>query len=417
MLIDVHTEVKELIPCEDIPSLIIKRIEMNNTNYYTPLRTIYISSEIPGDIIKRIEENRNFIFEINRVIYLDKQYNAIKTAFSENIDERIKHQLRVNDTIERKNLIISFSFSEFPDLKLGKNIFGDFLDAIYEYSSIVFVPHVRYSKTLSTATTYSAESYLKYIDKSLRILSERNSKPIFVPLDVDFPVETRNKILGYYAKLGLTNIWIDLKGKTFNKSLSRKIRSIYRVSKEIYGTNAKNLVFYLTNIRKIPREQKNIEKIPPSDFLCFFNYSDFVGASFKGIQRFNKDDNYWERKGFKSEEEYKRYLLRRESSLFESTSYYYVAPEYIKFNNQTFESIKEITLCYINKQSYIASKISNMINGFLTLDEIKTIRKKVLNEYRIANYLKEKDFFKKEGKSLLEELHPIKEKSLFDFEL
>ncbi len=421
--LELHTSVEEIVECEDVPSITIKKVNIGKDYFWTPIRSIYLSTEIQGDIRKSVLKlkTRQTLFEANRVIYTGKQYNSINNAITENDDTKIKNILKVNERIANERFSTVFSFSDFPVRSLGSN-FEELLDAIHSFSTILFVPHVRYSKTARTAIEYDAKPFYRYIDSVVDILKEKNTKSIFVPFDIDYPQKTRAKILMHYAKKGYTNIWVDLKGKSFNKSVIRKIRTFWRVTNKIFGENSRNVIIYLTNIRKVPRIVLNNFKLAPSDFLGVFTYGDFIGAPFKGIMGYSDNHDFWLKKGYPSKEAYERDLLRRGSSIFDSSSYYYIPPERLSFSNTQLEYIREAILRIKPSYRYKAEKASYSASGITTMNEVDQIKREIEREGKILDYMEGKDFFKHDGASLLEELTKLEkikngrnQKGLFDF--
>ncbi len=420
--LELHTSVEEIVECEDIPGITIKKVNIGRDYFWTPIRSVYLSTEIPADIRNSILELKTgqSLFEANRVIHREKQYKAIRTAIAENDDQRIKNILRTNERISSEKFSITFSFSDFPEHRLGRN-FEELLDSIHEFSNILFVPHVRYSKTAKTAIEYDAKSFCKHVDFAVNVLNEKNTKPIFVPFDVDYPQKTRDEILMHYAKRGYTNIWADLKGKSLNKGLIRKIRTFWRVSNKIFGKDSKDVIIYMTNIRKVPRRGLGDIRLAPSDFLGVFTYGDFVGAPFRGIMGYTDDPDFWLKKGYTSEENYYRDLFRRESSIFDNSSYYYIPPERLKFRNRHLEFIRRAILNIPFRYRHKAEKLSYSVSGIITFNEINQIKSEIEREGKIPDYVGNKDFFKNEGASLLEELAKSekvperKDRGLFDF--
>lgn len=379
---------------------------------------IYINSKVPSNIRCKILEfkTKETIFEINRVIYKKKDYKTIKNAIVENDDKKIRNILRINQSIENQNLLISFSFSDFPTKKelIGKNNFEDFLDILHEVSSILFVPHIRYNKSAKTAIEYDSKAFCKYVDQTLNFLNERNTKPIFVPMDIDYKQEIRDNILKHYAKKGYTNIWVDLKGKTLTPILTAKIRSIWKKSNKIFRKKKEDIVIYITNPRKNSREIGR-SGVLPSDILGIFTYGDFIGPPFKGITVYTENKDFWKKKGYSSKEEYKIAVLKRESSIFNPFSYYYSFPEERKFRNILLEDIRENLLEKINSLKNIANKTSYSLNSFVTLKELDRIVKLIKEGKKISDYMEEKEYFKNEGKIIIDKMKRKENKGLFEF--
>ncbi len=417
--VDLHTTVEEVIRCHDFPSVFAKKVNLGKIDLLTPLRSVFLSSEIPESIRKSIleQKSKDTLFEVNRIIYLEKQYASIQNALKENDDDKIRSALKITESMAKENIFSIFSFSTFPH-KVFENYFEELIDAIHSFSKILFVPHVRYGKSAKTAKNYDAKTFCEYVDYAVALFNEKNDKSIFVPLDLDYPSDMRREILSHFAKNGYTNIWVDFKGKGFdNKNTIRKMRILWRSANEIFGDESKNLLIYQTNVRKLPRGVLGEDKMTPSDFLGVFDYGDFVGAPFKGILPPPDDSDYWKRRGYLSEEEYRRDLMKRDTSIFDSATYYYRPQDSIDIRE--LEKFKRLINKIENRRK--AEFASNSVNGLITLNEITVLRSKIINEGEIVDYLRDKEFFTKEGSTLLDELLKSKEqkitksKSLFEF--
>ena len=391
--IELHTSVEETVSCQDLPSIILKRINLGRKEIWTPIRNVFLNSDVPKVVKKEILNIRTkeTIFEANRVIYMDKQYNSIKSALDENDDSKVRSFLRVTEKLAKEGTSTVFSFSDFPQKKFA-NRFEDFLDAIYAFSEILFVPHVRYGRSTKTAIEYDAKSFCRYVDNAVKTFTEKNNKPIFVPFDLDFPANMRDEILSHYAKMGYTNIWVDFKGKGFeNRNTIRKMRTFWRTANKFFDENSKNLVIYQTNLRKLPRGILGENNMAPSDFLGIFGYGDFVGAPFKGIMRYFDDSDYWKKKGYRSKEEFEQDLLKRSTSIFDISAYYYKPHDLVNLENKSVKRIANIIPKLENR--WKAELATNSINGLITLFETSTLKREILDSGRIIDYLEKERTF------------------------
>lgn len=429
MRIELHTEVEEVIPAEDVPGFRVKKIDLGGISIETPVRTIYSGTDIPSRIREKVldlKDKKRTLLEVNRTIYRDRSYDSLTEALEWG-GEGVKKHLKVSDTISKENLAIVLSFSKFPTMALGGN-FEELLDNIHAYSRVVFVPHVRFNRVNSrTSLRYSPSDFIRYVEESLRILADRNSKPIFVPLDINFNKETRNQIIAHYARNGYTNIWIDFKGQAINPSQIARLRGILRTIESAFGPASSEVVVYIANAKKVPRGLTMDVKLPPSDVFGPFVYGDIVGSPWKGIVGFSQEDteSYWEKKGFSSEEEYNLALFKRDASVLDTRTYYYWHPDIVRISDSNLEMLREHMLSLGPNNRDKAEKISNAINGTIHLRDLEVIKKHVESDGLIASYLSEKEFFKEtdEGKGLLQKMVsvPIQEaperktKSLFDF--
>lgn|GEM_PF-1645315 len=427
--IELHTEVDEVIPAEDVPGFRVKKIDLGGIRLETPVRTIYTGTDMPVRIRKEVltlKDKKRTLLEVNRTIYKDRSYKSLTEALEWG-GEDVKKHLRVSDNLSTENLAIVLSFSRFPTIALGGN-FEELLDHIHAYSRVVFVPHVRFNRLNSrTSLPYSPSDFIRYVEKSLRILADRNSKPIFVPLDISFNKDTRDRIITHYAKNGYTNIWIDFKGQAINPSQIARLRGILRTIESAFGSRSSEVIIYIANAKKIPRGLTMDVKLTPSDVLGPFVYGDIVGSPWKGIVGFSQEDteSYWEKKGFSSEEEYNLALFKRDASVLDIGTYYYWHPDVVRISDSSLERLREDMLSLGPGNRNKAEKVSNAINGTIHLRELGIIKKHVESDGLIAPYLSKKKFFKEtnEGKGLLQKIisTPKKEvperrtKSLFDF--
>jgi len=424
--IELHTSVEEVLECDDVQGFLIKRVNLGRMYFWTPFRAIHVSTNIPLKIRGKILSIKRdaVMFEVNRVVYINRSYDALKKALLEGDEDRIKKILWVDERLSKEDLLISLSFSTFPYLKLGRQNFNELLDYIYAYSSILLVPHIRYGDA-KTKVKYSPDEFCRYVDNAMFILRDRNSsKPLFVPFDISYDAATRDRILGYYAKKGYTNIWIDFQARVFSGAMIAKMRILARKINEVFGKQARNVILYLANIRKSSRESQASFKIIPSDFLGAFSYGDIIGSPWKGVafpyQLSEGEKSYWERKGYPNEREYKIAMFKRDCSIFEDNSYYYWHPDRLQIRNNELDEIRKSILQLDLSKKAVAEEASHSLNGFITLNELNQLRKIVEEENRITDYIRRKEFFMEEGTSILEKIRGKREearteKGLFDF--
>ena len=437
--IELHTTVEEVIECEDVSGFLLKKVDLGKISLWTPSRAIYLSTDIPSRIRTKIigVKEKSTLFEVNRIIYRDRSYEAIRTSLRESDEDRIKKLLKVNDSLSKENLSISMSFSDFPNLRIEQHRFEELLDYIHAYSSIVFVPHIRYGEA-KTKVKYAARDFCEYVDRTVKTLCDMNAKPIFVPFDINYDAERRDQIFAHYANMGYTNLWIDFQGKVFSNTMVAKMRTLNRLINRFFGENARNVVMYLSNIKKVSRETQETFKISPSDVIGVFSYGDVVGAPWKGIvipyQQSEEDVAYWERKGYSSEEEYKLAIFKRDCSIFENNSYYYWHPDRIRIRNQQLDEIRKSILQLglsehvterkiLVKAKSVAEAVSYTLSGLMTSIELNRLRRKVEEDRILLDYIEDKEFFKEEGSTILKRLKATKkakvkerkEKEIFDF--
>ena len=52
--IELHTEVEEVIPAEDVPGFRVKKIDLGGIRLETPVRTIYTGTDMPARIRREV---------------------------------------------------------------------------------------------------------------------------------------------------------------------------------------------------------------------------------------------------------------------------------------------------------------------------------------------------------------------------
>ncbi|MDI9394463.1 MAG: hypothetical protein QM426_03160 [Euryarchaeota archaeon] len=213
-----------------------------------------------------------------------------------------------------------FSKMAFNGLDEDSYIF--LLNFIYSNSSaFVLVPDIK------VKSDSFVNIFLKIIDFSVKQLSEWNSKPIFVPLQIDLSEKNLITILSHYKDQGYSNIWIDFFNHPCDSDFSANLRSIKQLlNRYMQGLD---IVLYYSHIKKEIHPHLHDTKVAASDIL-----TQFFGADFIGVKRFgggfnpqgNKSD-YLEiqasKNNFGSVDEYQQALKFHSTRLFSPSTYYY----------------------------------------------------------------------------------------------
>ena len=435
--IELHTDVEILQPFGEIKDHFIKKIRFSSYTVQTPVRTVFLNTSIPKDVRNALlsELKTNTFLESNKVVYNKAQYRSLSRILKEEEDEAIRNFIRVTESYARRYpFVLPVSFSRFPteaptEEGLEWKLYEDFLDIIHSYSFLVFVPSIRYGDG-KTQIKYTAETFCKYVDRSINVLDQRNTKPIFVPIDIQMKKSERDKVLKHYASAGYTNIWIDFGGKELHPTNVSKLRKLYRQIKKFFGPKSKDIVVFLGNLKKAAGEENLIDGkfLPPSDIVGVLTYGDIIGAPWKGLRGKLEESGepYWEKRGFHSEEKYIMYVTQKNSVIFDKKSYFYSFPDIITYENisKTLEDIRLYLIDIIFKMEQVqksdmwifkekAEKISNSLSTMITMQEVNDVRKFVQTGNSLLSYLNGKEFFAKNerGQIILNELQADKKKS------
>jgi hypothetical protein len=211
----------------------------------------------------------------------------------------------------------------FPGL--DENSYICLLDYVHSASkAFVLSPDVRLEKRDDINTT----QYLSFVDQSIKILMDRNNRPIFAPLHIELSKKNIEAILSHYKTQGYTNIWIDFDAKSCHGTYSSRLKTIIHLIDRILGSS--NVTLYFSHIKKeiLPNIQE--DKAAASDILTQFYGADFIGTDREPWRRpmgdWNNDDALRERASkhnFATKEDYVEAQILHKHRIFDPDSYYY----------------------------------------------------------------------------------------------
>jgi len=212
----------------------------------------------------------------------------------------------------------------FPGL--DENSYICLLDYVHSASkAFVLCPDVRLEKRNDITTT----QYLSFVDQSIKVLMDRNNRPIFVPLHIELSKKNLEAILSHYKTQGYTNIWVDFDAKTCHGTYSSRLKTIIHLIDRIMGNS--NATLYFSHIKKeiLPNIQE--DRAAASDILTQFYGADFIGTDREPWRRpqfnWNNDDALREmasKHNFPSKEAYLEAHVLHKHRIFDPDSYYYL---------------------------------------------------------------------------------------------
>lgn len=361
----------------------------------------YLLTDAGGD--ERNSKLTSF-FRINQDLWDNLSFTTLSLVFPRNPYE----QIAITNTTKGQE--ITRYVEAFDDTN-----FTFLLNYIYSRSkACVLVPDI---KMLNNGKPIiSLGKYLDHVDECVRILSQWNKKPIFVPLQLVLPADYVERILDHYAEKKYSNIWINFLAHQCDDSYIANIRAI----RTLINNKMKSLnpVLYYSHIQKEITPNIQSEKVLASDILTQFNGADFIG-----INKSRFDDT----PGFNSAGEkadYKhaldlgitlaQYKLMRsfhKYRLFDPNSYYYY-----NLNSYPRDLPTDIELLRTNEG------VNQTLNGLLLYSEIEQTRQYALEitpknvEKAIRKDLKEKQGIKSKFNKTLKDYIETKQ-GMMDFPL
>ncbi|GEM_PF-811565 len=348
----------------------------------------YLLTEASGN--ERNSKLTSF-FRIDQELWDNLSFTTLSLVFPKNPYEQIAITNKTKGQ-EKTRYIEAFDETSFTFL----------LNYIYSKSkACVLVPDIKLEN--NKLPTMRINEYINHVDECVNILSQWNKKPIFVPLQLDLPVDHVEIILDHYAEKKYSNIWINFLAHQCDDSYIANIRAI----RTRINTKMKSLmpVLYYTHIQKEITPNIQSEKVLASDILTQFNGADFIG-----INKGRYDDS----PGFKSEgekadykhasdlgitlDQYKLMKAFHKNRLFDPNSYYYY-----NLNSYPRDLPTDIDLLRTNES------INQIANGILLYSEIERTRLYALEiapknvEKAIKKDLKEKQGSKSKLKKTLKD--------------
>jgi hypothetical protein len=449
--IDPHISIQKVTPADDHHQYVIK--EYSDFGGFKDVVTPLKAMDMNGltDDTKGFYTTKSPVMLIERSFCVDGagKWNKISEIIEDDLNDTKKFtellKLKPTACKELPNVMafpsIAFSSNPFkerilvwPDKKRGlkgkkrfhvkkypaldKRHFETFLQNLYAYSEgMVFVPDIVMRKVQNvshrvprTAVTCTVDDYLRIVDDFTAILSARNKKPIFWPIQPTSTSKAIDKILNHYKKNGYSNIWIDFTGGEVYHGRLAGLRSILSNLNATFGKNG--YVVYYSHLKKEITSQPTDVTAPASDMLSQFVEADIVGTNRtkRGGPR-DEDDIEKDMKRYGVSERkdlYKKMQLNR-SRIFDPDSYYYFYPA--KHPKHTiFEKLG------ISDTDLLEPEYNKAIDNSMKFQEIENVKRICQEQKKVKPYMKKRKMFI-EKKDVYDQIFekPSQETSLFDF--
>jgi len=292
---------------------------------------------------------------------------------------------------------------------LNKDHFEIFLHNLYSYSrGIILVPDIRFGNIPKLGPRIQPSEYIEAVSFFAEILTYKNNLPIFVPIQPGISNRSIKEIVSFYKKMNYSNIWINFNaGEVYGKNLAG-IRAILRELDKSFGRD--NYFIYYSHMKKELSPSIKDLQVPSSDMLSQFLCGDVIGANREPIRIGNdQKENYFEKRGFSSKEEYTKALKLHKSRVFNPRTYYYhIISE--KYNPSIGQYTSEEL---INNQD-----INSIIDNYVKFREVENLKGLYESGKKIKNHLKEKQMFL-DNDNIFNEIISSQEtrsRSLFDFD-
>lgn len=400
----------------------VKNLELkgNINKIETPFKILDGKSVNQNDL-KTAGITQKMIFEQSRVPYRSDSWKRLNDIITESVENSItefnsffsikndlfNHNFTINSLVLPKNpfkvnkIKYKKEYIEIKPLKMEEYHF--LLDYIHASSSaFVLVPDIRIMKDIITI-----EEYLKLIDESVQILSERNSKPLFVPIQIQLKAKDFDKILNHYKKKRYTNFWINFNSRHIGGSNFARVRRLLRrIDQEIGLTNT---VLYYSHMKKeVNPNIKNTYSMA-SDAISQFMGADFIGVNeippgFPGDNFEVKLNEKISSGEFKDRADYFNARALNRSRIFDPNSYYYTNlekyPYELPFDIKTLKDKNEL---------------NKLINSIIISSEVNRTNEYLKNNNNLRVYLETKRCFNENTQVLSDIIEESRQSGILNF--
>jgi hypothetical protein len=438
---DSHISIEPISTLEK-PDYSLKEIHIESINkkIKTPFKVLS-GSNIDSTVFNTIKQEVPLpILENGRFVYNKKSSLALSqylTTFGS--IERVSHlnsffKIRA-DLWDKSLTTISLTFEKNPfnkeSFKYKEKVFEYQLDWEDSYPVLLDYIHDRSKAFILTPdfrlknSNISIETYIQYIENSLELLSKRNKRPIFAPLQIELGKDNLNAVLSKYSKLGVTNLWINFCAHPCDTAWGGTgiLRTIRNTIDKYYKEN--EVTLYYSHIKKEISPSLRDVFAPASDILTMFNGADIIGVDRDPIKSpprdYNKTLNEIKQEtaikyNFRSVAEYELALHYHKNRIFDPNTYYYFVingyPDNLLFDQHSL--LNNASLNQFTNSYYLYSEIEktrNKVEDF-TRDEMKIrLLKDAQKREELVKELtlKKKSFVKYlKTKKAIEENEPIR---------
>jgi len=356
--------IKEHIP-DPSSQFNIKRFRIGNRNFEIPEKTVDVRT-INQDF-QKIVTNKDPILEKSKLIKKFEQIDKIMDSESEKqIDDFFYNKKWTNNFFKIINLTFAFNPFEATEKDLKK--LDPFMEYLWSHSkNILTIPNI--SKKI-----IDLKSYISFVDYSYEFLNSMKSKPIFVPLSINFGMKDLMQLIDHYIKKEYYYIWVDFEGKAINSNTSARLRRIFRIlnDKKIFD----KFILYYTNIKREILSNIKSDNSGSSDILASIGGANMIGIN-REPQRFNPNAPPQSRPDPKE-------VWKHKARFFDKDTYYYkkfetgrLEPKNINITKNTSRLQEELK---IQTEVFIKNyKIKDYIEGKPITKENPILFKNILN--------------------------------------
>ena len=375
----------------------IKRFKIGKINSERSIKSIDARTTTREFFDKEVSNFKNKIFETSKRIDYDTLRSVLKGR-----DSHVKSFFGYPEWLDCFENVISPTFTFNPNSMEDRvNELSGFFSYYYNFSkTFLFVPNVKATeiiygigktgrkKKIDEKPIITIEDYIDFVNESYTILNERNTKPIFLPLSLKFPIEDMQKLIREYIFKDYLHVWIDFEGeKTTDRAKLGKLRLFYTMLRSTERFN--DSIIYITNMRREITSNPQRNENPSSDVLTSLCGGNFVGVNLE----LRRNPNPW----FPPiNPEAQQALWEYRARVFNPDTYYYINRNLSGVDETTSNLLLEKGYNVLFNSKQLDFELENQANQFLIefdFEEYISNKKMLSNDPNGS--LKKRIFYKK----------------------
>lgn len=261
----------------------LKYYRIGDTRFSRPEKTLDVKEMNNATYRSALLDSHFNLAEVSKKISSPTTLEALYTQADD---------ARINDFFSRRHwlggapLILNYTlgFNPVPHLKDGGALMA-FLDIYHQHSNFILtVPNIRMHKFSSDPNRpkeriviATIEDYKTAISAMHDRLSEKNHKPVFVPLSLRMSMRDLDALLDHYLKHDYLYYWFDFEGRSINVNALARLRHFF-IRLKSKGWYDRSLA-YFTNVRREVLANSKQELSAASDVLASLAGANIVGVN------------------------------------------------------------------------------------------------------------------------------------------
>lgn len=266
----------------------IKRFKIGSIPFEKPEKSLDVKS-LDRPTFDTLGKDFKFC-EASKVL---RSYEKLDKLSEESEKQKIDNFFYRREWLSNVPNAITFTFEFNPyDHVTSVDELSWFFDQYHPYSKLLLaVPNIRLRKRVNKKTyeIIGLPDYMRFVDSAFKILNDKNSKPIFVPVPIKMNLKKLSELMEHYLKAEHYYYWFDFEGQPISEMSLGRLRHVFNIIKK--KENFGRVVSYFTNIRREKLSNSNEVTSVSSDALCAVAGANLIGVNREPMRYFTPPVN------------------------------------------------------------------------------------------------------------------------------